>query len=183
MNLFQKSFQLVLQTNFIACELVLPPSHRAPESLFTIEHKAEHRFVRYQPFYETLSIRKIPLASASATIGLRLRQVQAPRSRVSVFSASAVSLPVLLQCSPNWPPILRRGFHYYFRDLLLAQPLGQCSQMLGTGTEASPLELVWPVEFNVGYDYGQYPFMHVDSRDLVTHKFLLAGAESVHERR
>lgn len=53
--------------------------------------------------------------------------------------------------------------------------------MLRAASKTPPLKLVWSVDFNVGNDHGEYLFVHIDSRDLVTHTFLLAGAESVHE--
>lgn len=46
--------------------------------------------------------------------------------------------------------------------------------------KVAPFELVLPVNFYVGDNHGQHPFMHVNSRYLLSHTLILrVGAESV----
>src|SRR5215472_2021657 len=89
-------------------------------------------------------------------------------------------LPVALQRFPHGPPILCCRFHHHFLGLLLNQPCGQRAQCFGLAAKHSPRELVLPIDFNVGDDHVQHPFMDIDSRYLIGHPFLLlAGAESM----
>src|ERR1700737_3774658 len=47
--------------------------------------------------------------------------------------------------------------------------------MLGVATKPPPLEFVFAVTLNVGHYYSQHLFMHVNSRYLISHCFLLGG--------
>src|SRR5450756_2200881 len=51
--------------------------------------------------------------------------------------------------------------------------------MVGVAAKLASLQLVLAIDFDVGHDHGQHPFMNIDSRYPVGHKLLLAGAESV----
>src|SRR5215469_8215180 len=119
-------------------------------------------------------------APSPTAVRLRLRQMQCSRGRVCALPLLAVRLPVALQRFPHGPPILCCRFHHHFLGLLLNQPCGQRAQCLGLAAKHSPRELVLPIDFNVGDDHVQHPFMDIDSRYLIGHLFLLlAGAESV----
>src|SRR5262249_28676949 len=59
-------------------------------------------------------------------------------------------------------------------------PCGQRAQCFRVAAKHSPCELVLPIDFNVGDDHVQHPFMDIDSCCLIGHLFLLlAGAESM----
>jgi hypothetical protein len=69
---------------------------------------------------------------------------------------------------------------HHFLGLLLNQPCGQRAQCFGLAAKHSPREVVLPIDFNVGDDHVQHPFMDIDSCDLIGHLFLLpAGVESM----
>src|SRR5215471_9727384 len=101
--------------------------------------------------------------------------MQLSRHCASTFPFLADRPPVAFQRSPNRLPILRRGFHHYFLDLLLDQPLGKSLQLLGVATKPSPLEFVFAGTLNVGHHYSQHLLMHVNSRYPISHCFLLGG--------
>src|SRR2546430_2802169 len=48
-------------------------------------------------------------------------------------------LPVLFECPPDRPPVLRRGLHHHFLDLLLLQPLRQQMQFPWRSTELAQI--------------------------------------------
>src|SRR5215469_4809722 len=101
--------------------------------------------------------------------------MQLSRHCASTFPFLADRPPVAFQRSPNRLPILRRGFHHYFLDLLLDQPLGKPLQLLGVATKPSPLEFVFAFTLNVGHHYSQHLLMHIDSRYPISHGSLLGG--------
>ena len=101
--------------------------------------------------------------------------MQLSRHRASAFPLLASRPPVAFQCSPNRLPILCCGFHHHFLDFLFHQPFCQPFQMFGVAPKPSPLEFVFAVTLNVGYDYRQHLFMHLNSRYPVSHCFLLGG--------
>src|ERR1039458_2963122 len=51
--------------------------------------------------------------------------------------------------------------------------------MLGASAKTPPFKLVLAFHLHVGHHHSQHLFMHVDSRYPISHKLLLAGAESV----
>jgi hypothetical protein len=69
MGFFQQALQLVLHPYMQTGHLQLAASYRAPQTLFRIWHEAQDEFLRYQPFHQSLGIRKIPLPSSPPTIG------------------------------------------------------------------------------------------------------------------
>src|SRR5215471_12814087 len=101
--------------------------------------------------------------------------MQLSRHCASTFPFLADRPPVAFQRSPNRLPILRRGFHHYFLDLLLDQPLGKSLQLLGVATKPSPLEFVFALTLNVGHHYSQHLLVNVNSRYPISHCFLLGG--------
>src|SRR5208283_2085871 len=109
-------------------------------------------------------IGEIPLASPSAAIGLRLRQMQRSGPAPCAFSLLAERFPVPFQCSPNWFPILRRRFHDYFFGLLLNKPCRQRAQLFGVAAKLTPLKLMLTVDFNVRHNHCQHLLMNIDSR-------------------
>jgi hypothetical protein len=48
--------------------------------------------------------------------------------------------------------------------------------LVGAAAKHPPLKLVLTVNFHVGHNYSQHPFMNIDSRYFVGHHFLLAGS-------
>src|SRR5271165_6428916 len=105
--------------------------------------------------------------------------MQLSRQRASPFSFLAGRPPVSFQGSPHRLPILRRGFHHDLIHFPFQQPFGQQSQMLGASAKTPPFKLVLAFHLHVGHHHSQHLFMHVDSRYPISHKLLLAGAESV----
>jgi hypothetical protein len=51
--------------------------------------------------------------------------------------------------------------------------------LFGVAAKHPPLKQVLAVDFHVRHNHGQYLFMDIDSRYLVRHELLLAGAENV----
>ena len=176
MSLFQQSLHLVLQPHPIAPQLVLLARLRPPQTLLGVGHKAQNQFASHQPFYQAFGIDEIPLASPSAAIGLRLRQMQRSGPAPCAFSLLAQRFPIPFQSSPNWLPILRRRFHDYFFGLLLNKLCRQRAQLFGVAAKHLPFKLVFTFDFDVSHHYSQDLFMNIDSRYPVRHKFLLAGS-------
>jgi hypothetical protein len=77
----------------------------------------------YEPFHHALGIWEILLPPSSSAIGLRLMQLSRHCGNTSLLLAGRP--PIAFQRSPDRSLILRRGFYYYFLDLLFDQPLGK----------------------------------------------------------
>src|SRR5262249_20393575 len=110
-----------------------------------------------------------------------LRQMQGSRHPACSFSPPTPRFPVSFQCSPYRFPILRRGFHHHFLDLLLDQPRRKQLQLLGVASVPASLELVFLVDFHVSHNHRQLLLMDINSGCPIWHRSLLAGAESVPE--
>jgi hypothetical protein len=171
-----KGLQLVLEPDSVARELELPAHHRAPQPLLGVRHKAQGQLLGHQPFHQAFGIGKVLLSSAWPAIGLGLGEVQRARRRPGALSRLAAWLPVPLQRFPHGPPILRGRFHDDFLNVLFKQPFSQTSQFVRTGPHPPPFELVLPLDFDIRHHHGQHPLVHIDSRDSVGHRFLLAGS-------
>src|ERR1700758_2337061 len=85
-------------------------------------------------------------------------------------------LPVPLQCSPDRLPILGRGFHHRFFDLLRAEPFRQHLQLLGVATVPPSLKLVFLFDLDVRHDHGQLLLMYIDSRYPIRHRLPPGGS-------
>src|SRR5216110_2106183 len=72
--------------------------------------------------------------------------------------------PIPLQCFPNWFPILGRRFHDHFIDLVLKQPCGERSQLVGAAAKKPPFKLVLTIDFDVRHDHSQHLLVDIDSR-------------------
>jgi transposase InsO family protein len=107
-EVYLKDYGDVLEA--VAPQLILLACYRPPQALFGIWHKAQSQFASHEPFYRAFGIDEIPLASPSAAIGLRLRQMQRSGLAACAFPLLAERFPVPFQCSPHWFPILRRRF-------------------------------------------------------------------------
>ena len=112
-------------------------------------------------------------------IGLRLRQMQRSGLTASACPLLAYRFPIPFQCFPPGFPVLGRRFHDHFLDLLLEQPCSQRSQLLRVAAKLSSLKVELTIDFHVRHNHGQHFFVNIDSRYPVSHKPLLAGAESV----
>src|SRR5215813_14771026 len=88
-------------------------------------------------------------------------------------------LPIPLQSSPHWFPILRRRFHDHFLDFLLEQPCGERTELFRVAAKHPAFKLELAFDFNVGDNYGQHLFMDINSRYSVGHCSSWPGAESV----
>ena len=164
MGLFQKRLQLVPQPYVIARQLVLSPRHRSPQTLFGIGHKAQSQFPGHQPLHQTFGIWEVLLASPRPAVRLRLGQMQRSRPPAGAFPFLAYRFPVPFQCFPNWFPVLCRRFHDYFFDLLLEQPCGERSQLVGAAAKKPPFKLVLTIDFDVRHDHSQHLLVDIDSR-------------------
>jgi len=112
-------------------------------------------------------------------IGLRLRQMQRARHRAPAFALRTSGLPVPLERLPYGAPILRGRFHHHFLDLLCDQPGGQLAQLVRTRPHHPPRELVLTLDRYIGDDDGEQALVDINSRNLIWHRSLLAGAENV----
>jgi hypothetical protein len=74
---------------------------------------------------------------------------------------------------------LRGRFHDDFRNVLFKQPCSEPSQFVRTGPYPPPFELVLALDFDIRHHHRQHLLVHIDSRNSVGHRLLLAGAESV----
>src|SRR5258707_2476378 len=92
------------------------------------------------------------------------------------FPILTARFPVPFECAPERFPVLRRGFHHYFLDLLLDQPLGKQSQVLRVATVPASLKLVFVVDFNVSHNYGQLLFVDVNSGYPIRHRLPPGGS-------
>jgi hypothetical protein len=86
---------------------------------------------------------------------------------------------VQLQRLPDGSPILRGRFHHDFLDLAFNEPVRERAQFRGARPHFQTLEAVIVIDFDVRHDDGQHLLVDVNSRDLVRHRPLLGGAESV----
>src|SRR5213078_3092896 len=102
--------------------------------------------------------------------------MQRSRLPAGAFPFLAYRSPVPFQCFPYWFPVLCRRFHDYFFDLLLEQPCGERSQLVGAAAKKPPFKLVLTIDFDVRHDHSQYLLVDIDSRYPVGHKLLLAGS-------
>src|SRR6516164_8675659 len=181
MRFFQKCLQLILQTDFVPRSLIPCARQAPPQTLFAIGHKAQDQLLGNQPLHQTFRIAKVILASAPSAIGQCLCQMECSRHFPGTFPFLTARFPVPFQCAPQRFPVLRRGFHHHFLDLLLDQPLRKQSQVLGSATVPASLKLVFVVDFNVSHNYGQLFLWTSIPAILYGIRFLLAGAESVPE--
>src|SRR5262244_293903 len=181
MGFFQQCLQLILQTYFVTRPLIPCARECSPQTLFGIGHKAQGQLLRHKPLYQTFRIAKVFLAPAPTTIGQGLRQMQGSRHPTCTFSPLTRRFPVSFQRSPYRLPILRRGFHHHFLDLLLDQPLRKHLQLLRVASVPASLELVFLVDFHVSHNHRQLLLMDINSGCPIWHRSLLAGAESVPE--
>ena len=179
MRFLEQRFQSVVQLHAVARDLVLAAHHGPPEPLLGVGHKAQGELLGHQALHQSFGIRKVPFAPAGATIGLRLRKVKGPRHRARSCARPAHRPPVLLQCLPHGSPVLRGRFHHDFLDLTLNQPVGERAQLGGAGPDLQPFKVVVTFDLDVGHHDGQHLLVHVNPRDLVRHRPLLVGAESV----
>jgi hypothetical protein len=74
---------------------------------------------------------------------------------------------------------LRRRFHDYFLGLLLEQPCGERSQLVGAAAKHPPLKLVLAFDFDVGHNHCQHLFMDINPRYPIGHSSSWPGAENV----
>src|SRR5215468_5258906 len=176
MRLLQQRLQLIVQPHPIPRPLILGARECPPQTLFGIGHKAQGQLLRHKPSYQTFRIAKVFLAPAPTTIGQGLRQMQASRHLACSFSPLTPRFPVSFQCSPYRFPILRRGFHYYFLDLLLDQPLRKQLQLLGVASVPASLELVFLVDFHVNHNHRQFLLMDINSGYPIWHRFPPGGS-------
>src|SRR5215813_3219347 len=102
--------------------------------------------------------------------------MQGPRHLSGTFPVWTRRFPVSFQRSPYRFPILRRGFHHRFLDLLLDQPLRKQLQLLGVATLPPSLKLVFVVDFDVSHNYGQLLLMDIDSRYPIRHRLPPGGS-------
>ena len=96
--------------------------------------------------------------------------MECARHPARTFPLLTAWLPVPLQRSPNWFPVLRGGFHYYFLDLLLAEPFRQPLQLLGVAPIPASLQWVFVYDFDISHNHRQLLFMDIDSRYPIRHK-------------
>src|SRR5215469_6449959 len=176
MGFFQQCLQLILQTYFVTCPLIPCARECPPQTLFGIRHKAQGQLLRHKPLYQTFRIAKVFLAPAPTTIGQGLRQMQASRHPACTFSPLTPRFPVSFQRSPYRFPILRRGFHHRFLDLLRDQPLRKHLQLLGVASVPASLELVFLVDFHVSHHHRQLLLMDINSGYPIWHRFPPGGS-------
>ena len=179
---FEERLQSVVELDAAARDLVLAAHHGPPEPLLGVGHKAQGEFLGDQPLHQTFRIRKVLLAPAGAAIRLRLCKVERPGEQGAHRARPALRSPVPLQRLPHRPPILRGRLHHHFLDLALDEPLSKRAQLDGAGPDLEPFEMVVTLDLDVSHRDGQHLLVHVDSRDLVRHRPLLVGAESVPRR-
>src|SRR5215471_13901029 len=102
--------------------------------------------------------------------------MQGSRHPASTFSPLTLRFPVSFQRSPYRFPILRRGFHRHFHDLLLDQPLRKQLQLLGVASVPASLELIFVFDFNVSHHHGQLLFVDVNSGYPIRHRLPPGGS-------
>ena len=178
----EQRLQSVVELHAVAGDLVLAAHHGPPEPLLGVGHKAQGQLLRDQAFHQPLRIREVLLAAAGPTIRLRLGEMERAREARRTVARPALRPPVLLQRFPHRPPVLRGRFHHDFLDLVLDQPVGQRAQIGRRGPDLLAFEVEVAVDLDVGHHDRQHLLVHVDSRDPVRHRPLLAGAESVPRR-
>ena len=71
---------------------------------------------------------------------------------------------------------MRGGFHYYFLDLLLAEPFRQPLQLLGVAPIPASLQWVFVFDFDISHNHRQLLFMDIDSRYPIRHKLPPGGS-------
>src|SRR5207237_1243340 len=98
------------------------------------------------------------------------------RHPARTFPLLTAWLPVPLQRSPDRFPVLRGGFHYYFLDLLLAEPFRQPLQLLGVAPIPASLQWVFVFDFDISHNHRQLLFMDIDSRYPIRHKLPPGGS-------
>jgi len=178
----EQGLQAILELHAIAGHLVLAAHHGAPEPLLGVGHEAQGALLRDQTFHQPLRIGEVLLASAGSAIRLRLGEMECAREPWRAVSRTATGTPMLLECLPHRPPVLRGRFHDDFLDLALDQPVSQVTQVGRRRAGLLALEVEVAVDLNVGHHDCQHLLMYVDSRDPVRHRSLLGGAESVPRR-
>src|SRR5712664_2671691 len=102
--------------------------------------------------------------------------MECARHPARTFPLLTAWLPVPLQRSPNRFPVLRGGFHYYFLDLLLAEPFRQPLQLLGVAPIPASLQWVFVFDFDISHNHRQLLFMDIDSRYPIRHKLPPGGS-------
>jgi len=70
------------------------------------------------------------------------------------FPILTARFPVPFQCAPQRFPVLGRGFHHHFLNLLLHQPLVKQLYLLRIASIPASLKLVFIMDFNVSHNYG-----------------------------
>src|SRR5687767_336533 len=84
-------------------------------------------FGRDEAFHQALRIGEILLASARSTIRLRLGKMERARERWRAVARAAARAPMLFECLPHRPPVLRGRLHDDIVHLVLDQPIGQAA--------------------------------------------------------
>ncbi len=146
----EQGLQPILELHAIAGHLVLAAHHGAPESLLGVGHEAQGELLRDQPFHQPLSIGEILLASAGAAIRLRLSEMEGAREPWCAVSRTTTGTPMLLECLPHRPPVLRGRFHDDFFDLALDQPVSQATQVERRRAGLLAFEAEVAVDLHVG---------------------------------
>jgi hypothetical protein len=76
---------------------------------------------------QALRIWEVLLATAGSAIRLRLGEMERAREPRRAVARAAARAPMLFECLPHRPPVLRGRFHDDLVHLVLDQPIGQAA--------------------------------------------------------
>jgi hypothetical protein len=178
----EERLQPIVELHAVASDLVLAAHHGPPKPLLDVGHKTKDQLLRDQALHQTFRVRKVSLPPAGGPIGLGLCKVQRAGDRARISARPALRSPVPLQRLPHRSPILRGRLHHDFVDLALDEPVSKRTQLDGTGPDLQPFKVEVTVDRDVSHRNGQHLLVHVNPRDVVRHRPLLVGAESVPRR-
>src|SRR5215469_15645563 len=94
----------------------------------------------------------------------------------STFPMLTGRFPVPFERTPERFPILGRGFHYRFLDLLLDQPSRQLLQLLRVASVPALLKLVFLFDFHISHHHRQLLFMDINSGYPIRHRLPPGGS-------